>query len=471
MTGIKNKICSSRQKSGAVLVLTIVVLVILTAVVWRVSSAISQWKHRLQYTIDYQNARYAAESGIKYALATIGEIDPNYVSRPNEPDFSDLFTMSDEEYKLMMERWAAQRGILFDANSISKSGFSTIKMNAGPLSDDNSTPSSMMTDIESMYSSGNINDANGLNSYFSGMPSDANMQQAESLSLRGPYGPPWPYVTKPVELEFGDTGDTKVTIEIIDENAKLPLVWGISSDEQVKAETKAAIVTFCEWMQMKPSDIEPFIKELGDIKEVKAFTISLKPVVTVTVQPPTPAAADNAAKSGTGRRPSRRTSSRRARTRTFQQTRPEIGHTMDFAKIMHSQMVDLEMLAKPVNQDENRSESALKYISLWGASRVNINTAQRNVLEAAFMFGGDAVVIADGIINERKVKPFKDIDDLTKRLFRYSGSIDKCKPYITTQSDFFSIRVKASSGIAEVCATAGVKKEQGKFQKIGIIIE
>ena len=80
MTDIKNKICFSRQKSGAALVLTIVVLVILTAIVWRVSSAISQWKHRLQYTIDYQNARYAAESGIKYALATIGETDVNYVA-------------------------------------------------------------------------------------------------------------------------------------------------------------------------------------------------------------------------------------------------------------------------------------------------------------------------------------------------------------------------------------------------------
>ena len=259
-------------------------------------------------------------------------------------------------------------------------------------------------------------------------------------------------------------------IEIIDENAKLPLVWGISSDEQVKAETKAAIVTFCEWMQMRPSDIEPFIKELGDIKEVKTFSIDLKPVVTAAAQPATPSAAD-ANMSRTERRASRRASSRRAKTKTVQQTRPEIGHTMDFAKIMHSPMVDLEMLAKPLNQDENRSESALKYISLWGTSRVNINTAQRNVLEAAFTFGGDAVEIADGIINERRVKPFKDIDDLTKRLLRYSGSIDKCKPYITTQSDFFSLRVKASSGIAEVCATAGVKKEQGKFKKIGIIIE
>jgi type II secretory pathway component PulK len=102
---------------------------------------------------------------------------------------------------------------------------------------------------------------------------------------------------------------------------------------------------------------------------------------------------------------------------------------------------------------------------------VNINTAQRNVLEAAFTFGGDAVEIADAIINERRVEPFKDVNDISKRLMSYSSSIDKCKPYITAKSDFFSVRVKATSGTATVCATAGMKKEGGKFQKIGIIIE
>jgi Tfp pilus assembly protein PilX/DNA uptake protein ComE-like DNA-binding protein len=473
MIDIENKICSSRQKSGAALVLTIVVLVILTAIVWRVSSAISQWKYRLQYTIDYQNARYAAESGIKYALATIGDTEPNYVSRPNEPDFSDLFTMSDEEYKLMMEQWAAELGTTFDANSISKNGFSATKMNVGSSSNDNNTPSNMMTDIESRYSSGDINDTNGLNGYFAGMSHDANDSNdvndanTQNLYVRGPYGPQWPYITKPVELEFGDT---KVTIEIIDENAKLPLVWGISSDANAKTETKAAIVTFCEWMQMERSDIEPLQKELDDIKEIKPFSVELKPVVTVSTQS---GDANNAPRTDRvrSRRTSRRASNRKSKTQTVQQTRPQIGHTMDFAKIMHSPMIDLETLAKPVNQDETRSESALKYISLWGTDKVNINTAQRNVLEAAFTFGGDAVQIADAIIKERRVEPFKDVDSISKRLMSYTSSIDKCKPYITAQSDFFSIRVKATSGTAVVCATAGIKKEGGKFQKIGIIIE
>ena len=62
----------------------------------------------------------------------------------------------------------------------------------------------------------------------------------------------------------------------------MPLVWGISSDPNVKKETKAAIQTFCEWMQMEPNAIEPLMKELGQMKEIKPFSINLKPTVITT---------------------------------------------------------------------------------------------------------------------------------------------------------------------------------------------
>lgn len=468
MKETKDKICSAGHRSGVALILTVIVLVILTAIVYRISSSISQWKHRLQYTIDYQNARYAAESGVKYGLAVIGESEPNYISRPNEPDFSDLFAMSDEEYKLMMEEWAKQLEKQLDANSISKSDFSASEVDLSMMlgKNDANNPNSLSNTLESLFGTGDINDMNGLEDFFAGRSSDTNVQ-SERLYVRGPYGPPWPYITEPVEIEFGDA---KITIEMIDENAKLPIVWGISSDEEVKAETKAAVVTFCEWMQMEPNDIDPFLEELGNIKEIKPFSVNLKPVISVTTQQQPPNAHTSRSERLRARRTSRRTPGK-AGAGTVQQTRAQTGHTRDFAKLMHSPMIDLESLAKPVNQDLNRQESALKYISLWGTTQVNVNTAERNVLEAAFTFGGDAVQIADTIIKERRIKPFRDIDDLSKRLFRYTASIDKCKPYIMTQSDCFSIRVKATSGVAKVCATVGIKKEQGKYLRIGIIME
>ena len=463
----KTRFC--RRRSGVALILMIVVLVVLTAIVYRISSAISQWKHRQQYMIDYQIARYACESGLKYALATIDELKPSYISRPNEPDFSDLFTMSDEFYKQMMQDWAKRLGIEIDVNNLNKNNFVRKFMNLGALFEMNDVNSLGKTDFNSRSAGlsfpagpNGINEANA-----------PNPEEANELFVRGPYGPPWPYVAEPVEIEFGDA---RVTIEIIDENAKLPLCWGISSDPDVKGETKAAITTFCEWMQMEPNDIEPLFEQLRSIKEIKPFSVNLKPVVTVTKQQANQSVEESQKSTdnkGDDRLQSRRASRRvrRTKTKTIQETRSDIGHIRDFAKLMHSPMIDLERLAKPVNEDENRSESALKYISLWGTGQVNVNTSPRHVLEAAFTFGGDAVEIAEQIISLRKQKPFTDIDDLKKRLFSYSGSIDKCKPYITTQSSYFSVCVKATSGVAKVCATMGVKKEGEKFQRIGIIIE
>jgi hypothetical protein len=450
-----------------VLILVIVMLVVLTAIVYRISSSISQWKHRQQYMIDYQTARYACESGLKYALVTIDGLEPNYISRPNEPDFSDLFNMSDWEYKQMMQNWARQLGTEIDVNNLSKNDFIANFIDFSSLFKTNDTNNLSKTDFNSQLVSGpddtnGISDVNDINT--------PNLQEPNKLVVHGPYGPPWPYVVEPVEIEFGDA---RIMIEIIDENAKLPLCWGTFSDPNAKREAKAAIVTFCEWMQMEPNNIGSLLAQLENIKEIKPFSVNLKPVVAVTTRQ-TPSAGGeegNTGKSPEGRRVARRARTSRARTRVVQETRPDIGHTRDFAKLMHSQMIDLEKLAKPVNEDENRSESALKYISLWGTGQVNVNTAPRQVLEAAFTFGGDAVEIAEQIINLRKEKPFENIDDLKKRLLSYNSSIDKSKPYITTQSNCFTVRVKATSGVAKVCAIAGIKKEKEKFQRIGIIVE
>jgi hypothetical protein len=457
MSGQEDKICFCRRRRGAALILVIVVLVILTAVVYRISSSISQWKHRQQYIIDYQTARYACESGLKYALVAISALEPNYISRPNEPDFSELFNMSDEEYKKMMQGWAQRLGMEIDANNLSKNDFTTNFMDFRSLFETNDVNSLGTTDFNSQLEFG-LNDVNA--------PSP---QWPEKLVAPGPYGPPWPYLAEPVEIEFGDA---RIMIEIIDENAKLPLSWGISSDAGVKQETKAAVVTFCEWMQMEPNEIEPLLTQLEAVKDIKPFSVNLKPVVTATTQQVQAGGQDDtAASTSRSRRIPRRARTRRATSRTVQETRPDIGHTRDFAKLLHSPMIDLEELAKPVNEDENRSESALKYISLWGTGQVNVNTAPRQVLEAAFTFGGDASKIAEQIIKLRRIEPFKDIDDLKRKLFSYADSIEKSRPYLTTQSNFFSIRVIATSGVAKICATAGLKKEGGSFQKIGIIIE
>ncbi|MCE5340817.1 MAG: type II secretion system protein GspK [Planctomycetaceae bacterium] len=452
-----NKNLIKTQRSGVALIFTVIVLVLLTALVYRISAAVSQWKHRMQYMIDYQNARYACESGLKYAIASMQGLDPNCISRPNEPDFSDLFTMSDQEYKDMMRQWAVTLASQTDPNGLSFSDFtkaSAINLNRLDANDVN--------DINNSYDYNTVD----INDYNSMAMTDIN--DMNNMYVRGPYGPQWPYVSKPIEIEFGTA---KIEVEILDENAKLPMVWALSTDANDKDESKAAVKTFCEWMQMTQSDIATLQTEFDDIKEVKPFSLALKEVTTTTTQ-----AADantskqTAANSRTSRRLSRLRQKRTA-SKTVTQTRPASANTLDFAKILHSPMVDLDLLAKPVNEDETRPESALKYISLWGTQKVNINSAPRHVLEAAFTYGGDAPDIAQKIIDERRIKPFASIDDLKKRLVSYYSSIEKSTPYITTLSDCYSIRVRATSGVARVCATAAVKKEKDKIEQIGIIIE
>ena len=104
-----------------------------------------------------------------------------------------------------------------------------------------------------------------------------------------------------------------------------------------------------------------------------------------------------------------------------------------------------------------------------GTTQVNINSAPRNVLEAAFTFGGDADKIADEIIKKRREKAFASIDELKKALFGFSDSIEKSRPYITTTSNILAIRVTAVSGVAKASAVVIVLKNGGKIERVAIV--
>lgn len=146
-----------------------------------------------------------------------------------------------------------------------------------------------------------------------------------------------------------------------------------------------------------------------------------------------------------------------------------IAQSGDFSKLFHSSLLDLQILAEPTIVSESRKESALKYMGLWGTTQVNINSAPRQVLEAAFTFGGDAQQIAAEIIKDRREKPFESIEDLKKELLRFSDSIEKCSPYITTSSNMFSIHVTAVNGVAKVSAIVVVIKNGGRLQKVAVL--
>ncbi len=423
-----------RNNQGIVLLVTLVILVVLSTLGYTLSARLSARRHRDQYIIDYQTARYACDSAVKYALATLQDIQPDLISRPNEPDFSDLFVLSKAEYQQLLADFATKSSL------------------SGKDQNDSFT---------------DANDVNGINDI--GSPEDylgsaADANDLISPTIPGPYGPPWPLITEPAEFEIGSA---TVSITIEDENAKYPLGWALLEDEEIQREAEAGFKTFCEWVgldseQEYPKQTKSLQSELEEIREIKTFKLDFSPIKR----------AANTATSTTTSSPARR--GRRPRPRRGRPTKQTIPvstqineQTAHFVKLFHSSLINTEALAKPYI--EGREESALKYMSLCGSRTVNINTAPRHVLEAAFTFGGNAKEIAEATIQRRRIEPFEDMADLRDSLFSYSDSIRKCEKYIRTSSSLFTIKATAVSGVAKTSSVITVTKTGNKLNQVAVI--
>jgi hypothetical protein len=430
----------SARTSGVVLLVTLVVLLVLATLGYNLTSRVAAQRHRDNYVIDYTNACYARDSALKYALATLQDLKSiELVSRPNEPDFSDLFALSEPDYRRFLEQAAEElvknQPELFRGADDRLSSESQIVKG---LEEDQNIEGRL-----DIYGASDVN-----NEYASG-PNAIDL-----VKIRGPYGPPWPFVTEPVEFQIGPA---TVKIEIEDENAKYPVGWAVLVDEKVQREAEAALETFCEWMGFDSARIDSLKGQLKQVGSIRPFKVDFEPV---TQRIPISSGGAGA----------RRRSPRPAyRTITVPPTEQLTKQARDISKLLHSSLIDTEMLAAPTIISEKRKESALKYMSLWGTTQVNINSAPRQVLEAAFTFGGDADSIAAEIIKQRREKPFTDIEELKKQLFRFSSEIEKCKSYITTASSMFAIHVTAASGVAKASAVIVVLKEGDKIERIAVV--
>jgi hypothetical protein len=465
MSEVNNKSVGgcNKKSAGFVLLLTLVLLIALATLGYVLSSKLLESRSRNQYLIDYTQARYACDSGIKYALATIEQIRPALISRPNEPDFSDLFNLTEPEYQNFLADWAewvAQKK--YSPEEQLNNAFGA----AGP-NDVNS-----FKKLPSFKNANDVNDIVDINnpSNLSFTGSDVNDYNVPVV-VRGPYGPAWPLVFAPMEFEIGTA---KVTIEVEDENAKYPLALALLSDEKLIRESQASLQTFLRWMWNRIEtdnsidfNINSLQKQLDQIKEIKQVTADFKPLSITEQQTQPPAAASAQRVSGTRVRSARlRTATtRNTLTAADQQNR----QNSDFARIFHSSLIDLDLLARPTVESPTRKESALRYISLWATTKVNINTAPRHVLESIFVFGGKEKEIADQIILKRRIKPFGTIDDLKKELFSYSDVVDKCKNFISTESTFFTIRISAVSGGARSSVLIAVSRQGNQTKRIAMI--
>ncbi len=453
-------------RRGVILLITLVILVILSTLGYTLCAQVAARRHRDQYVIDYCIAKHACASGLKYALASAGSIQFGLVSRPNEPDFSDVFALSEPDYQKLLAQVAAK--LAADSNLVDQSLGATFGTGK---SQDKATAKSAKKKMAKKTSkkktagfgdANNINDVNDVNDFD---PNSGSLTDPKLLKIRGPYGPPWPLVTEPVEFEVGSA---RVKIEIEDENAKYPLGWVMIADEKLKPVIGASWSTFCEWMGYTSLEIGQMTESLGKIGATKPFKTEFKleaepadaqpPATRITRPPP-----------GTGTTAVRRTPARKPVTVDQQIDR----QNREYASLLHSSLIDRDLLLRPSIVSDTRKECAMKYLGLWGTRHVNVNTAPRQVLEAALTLGSvaNAPKIAAAIIERRQTKPIADVNELKQAVPRYSSAIDDCKNFLTTTSTVLTIRVTAFSGVAKVTAVAAVNKVGDKMQPIAIISE
>src|SRR3989339_770907 len=244
------------SRPGVVLIITLVLLVILAMLGYTVSIKVAARKHRDNYIIDYAKARYACDSGVKYAITQTELLKATLIERPNEPDFSDVFAMTEEQYQQYLDYWAQSLAELEEKNYTDSNIPQDFNM---PM------PGLDLLGLE------DFNDSNDANQLYG----DYYTAQQEELNIRGPYGPQWPYVTEPIEFEIGSA---KVKIEIEDENAKYPLCWAMLTQPEYEREAAASFNLFCQWMGVDISYANAILDQLNGINAIKTFSMDMQPI-------------------------------------------------------------------------------------------------------------------------------------------------------------------------------------------------
>lgn len=454
---------SRRDRQGVILLVTLVILVILSTLGYTLYAQVAARRHRDQYIIDYSIARHACASGLKYALAAAGSLQFDMVSRPNEPDFSDVFALREAEYQKLLDQVAAK--LAADA-ALARDGFGQMSGKAEvppPSAAQGRKGTAKQGSLKKAALGEEVDDFND----FSGFdPNGSPLVDPKQLKIRGPYGPPWPLMTEPMEFEIGAA---TIVIEIEDENAKYPLGWAMITDDKLKAPAGAGWTTFCEWMGYTSEEIYRLNQGIDAIRAVKPFKVEFQPE-TENVEPP--ASLKNKITRPAPNTPG--TVARRTVTRKPVSVEVQIERqNKEYAKLLHSPLIDRDLLSRPSALSDTRQECALKYLGLWGTRHVNLNTAPRQVLEAALTFGSlaDAPKIAEAIIQQRRTRPVADVNELKQTMPRYANALDNCRIFLTTRSNVLAIRVTAYSGVARVAAMVAVVKEGDKVQQIAVVSE
>jgi type II secretory pathway pseudopilin PulG len=450
----------AQRPHGFALLVTMIVLVVLASLLAGLATRLTMAKRRQNYMIEYQRARYGLDSGIKYILTEVPTVNLTIRARENKPDFSDLFYLNQQQYAEMIAAWAA--------TATDEQIEALLKEDASVRQSEPLSPAALLSQLTSLFGGGG--DAGELPPIAVPEGEQAYVFEIDpnDIQVPGPYGAAWPYVLEPIEM---DIGPCHVTITIEDENAKLPLSWLITTYQEDDKRAQYAIEEFGEWMRMTPDQIKELRSQCEQIYKMKPYRMNAGPILV-------PAATTTAARRSAASQfrtsqtaPARQTP---APAQTATQQRPAIAHTTDFAKLFHSSLLNREKLAYPVPDTGERVETSLKYLGLWGSQRVNINTAPRHVLHAAFMMAltwDDAVNLADEVIRQRQLKPIGNVNTLKEMGSLDTETFNRLNNYITSTSRFLKITVSSTTGNARANAILTVVNENKQSETLMVLYD
>jgi len=263
------------------------------------------------------------------------------------------------------------------------------------------------------------------------------------------------------QRETVNVGTAKVEIKIYDENSKLPIQWVLHSPIESPRSKKN-------------QPLNELAKDLQAGKPAAVLADSLVHSIEKSVKVPPPDKYIYHRSMGRRRRGStwRIKSSRRALTKELRHKDPEkyFRQTMTmYAREWKDELQNDSKYEPLLTPLQNQPGSLADYLGVWGHKKININTASREVMMAAFAPLGFTWEMADEIVEYRQKRPFKStgylikIDSLSRSLvypLRHLG---------TASSDTFTVHVRARVGRAEYKLWSNIyMNKKGQFVQQGV---
>lgn len=293
--------------------------------------------------------------------------------------------------------------------------------------------------------------------------SDPNDPNSGSMQLTAA-DPESPFLVYRKTIEVGEA---TVEIEIHDENAKWPMLWVLTSPFENDRDgklTRENLKLLGDWLGADGEVMQEaaeLTRELG--KKIKI------PTSDITVATTKSRSSDN------------KTTAKSSRSRrTVQKKR--IGYQKRLAEwdsrylamgqfasqwqdaILHT--AEYEVLKKEMRQEE----PVLEYLGIWGNTKVNVNNASAEVLQAALEPVGITADVAQAIVEQRKTKPIGTITALNDLLPSDNQLREALGSLADVKSDTFSIHVTARLGRTHKTLIAGAfVDDRGRVKKTGTI--